>query len=229
MRPRNNRPLLLAGMLLLLSALVAGGCSRAARHEVLTFFFTGVPPLDWVPPEEAASKPAEDPALAKMSTRERLLAKRDQEAAMRPFTGPYVHGPYAADACEQCHEMAAGGFGFGNMASQTKMNIIPGRFVVPLAELCVVCHAGKGSAAAQAAGLRLHGPAWNCVACHSPHNSKEPYLLKVEAGKLCRQCHGKGFIHDAELHEGLEECLECHNPHMGRDARMLRDDFQEGF
>jgi len=77
--------------------------------------------------------------------------------------------------------------------------------------------------------LRLHGPVWNCVACHHPHNGKEPYLLKVEEGKLCQQCHAKGYIHDTDLHEGQDDCLECHNPHLGRDAKMLRDDFQETF
>lgn len=229
MMPRNNQGLLRAGLLLLLAAVLAGGCSRQARYEVLTFFFTGVPPLDWVEPEETETKPAVDPSLAGMSRRERLLAERDRVQAMRPFTGPYVHGPYAADACDQCHEMAAGGFGFGSRASQTQKNIIPGRFVLPPEEICVVCHVSKGNAAAQAAGLRLHGPAWNCVLCHHPHHSREPYFLKVEAGQLCQQCHRPGYIHDAGLHEGLEDCLECHNPHMGRDANMLRDDFQETF
>lgn len=229
---RNNYRLLLAGLLpVLLAMLAGGGCSRADRHEVLTFFFTGVPPLDGgeSKPVEAPKPSAVDSALAKMSLKERRLAERDRAAALRPFTGPYVHGPFAAQSCEECHEMAAGGFGFGNMASQTKMNIIPGRFVRPPEQLCVACHAGKGNAAAQGAGLRLHGPAWNCGLCHQPHNGKEPYFLKMKAGELCRQCHGDGYIHDVDLHAGVEECLECHNPHLGRDARMLREDFDETF
>lgn len=230
--PRNNRRLLLAGLLLALWAAAGTGCSRADRYEVLTFFFTGVPPLDGEPPKTKAVETPQadvDPSLAKMSPRERRLAERDRAAAMKPFTGPYVHGPFAAQSCEECHEMAAGSFGFGNMASQTKKNIIPGRFVRPMEQLCVACHTSKGNEAIRAAGLRLHGPAWNCTACHQPHNGKEPYFLKLGANELCRQCHGQGYIHDADLHAGMEECLECHNPHMGRDARMLREDFEETF
>lgn len=222
---RNNCRLLLTVVLPALLAILAAGCSSAARHEVLTFFFTGVPPMDGGSPKAAAV----DSALPKMSLYERRLADRDRIAALRPFTGPYVHGPFAAQSCEQCHEMAAGGFGFGNIASQTKMNIVPGRFVLPPAELCVACHAGKSNAAAQAAGLRLHGPAENCLICHQPHNGKAPYFLKMNVGELCRQCHGDGYIHDADLHTEVEDCLECHNPHLGRDAAMLRDDYQETF
>ena len=222
---RNNRQLIIFCLLL---ALTVTGCSRGARYQVLTFFFTGVPPLD-APPEsaETPTTAAVDPALAR---RDQILAERARARAMAPYTGPYSHGPYAAKDCEQCHEMSsAGGFGFGTSSADAKKTIVPGRFVLPREQLCVACHAGKGAAAVQAAGLRLHGPAWNCVVCHHPHSSPEPYFLKVKAEQLCLECHGDGFIHDTDLHTGLSDCLECHNPHLGRDAMMLRDDFRETF
>lgn len=227
MRFSNSRILCL--MVLLALLLGFSGCSRQGRYQVLTFFFTGVPPLD-APPESspgvAAAEDEVDPALAR---REQILAERARAEARKPYTGAYAHGPYAAKECGQCHEMAKGSFGFGNLASQTQMNIVPARFVLPRAELCVACHTNKSPAAAAAAGLRLHGPAWLCTSCHSPHNGQEPFFLKVAVDQLCQQCHGEGFIHARELHDGLSACLDCHNPHLGRDTAMLRDTYQETF
>jgi len=216
---QNKRRLLFLGLLLTLLVVVAG-CSREARYEVLTFFFTGVPAFDAPPEVEVVAGPV-------LSRREQLLAKRDQEAAAKVFSGPYVHGPYAANECEQCHEMAKGTGSGGSRDG--KKTIVPGRFVLPPQELCVACHTTKSAASAQAAGLHLHGPGWNCIHCHNHHNGREPALLRVKVEQLCLQCHGGGNIHDAALHEGVENCLECHNPHMGRDPRMLREDFEETF
>lgn len=229
MRPSNKRRLLLAVLPLVVLPALVGGCSRAARYEVLTFFFTGVPPLDWVAPENPMTEP--DPAQALLSAKERRLLEMKRAQASRAFTGMYTHGPYAAQACAECHVMGSGGFGFrsGSSSETEQKTIVPGQFILPPEQLCVACHASKGVAAAQAAGLRSHGPSWNCLLCHQPHNGREPYFLKIAANDLCRQCHAEGYIHDAGLHEGLEDCLECHNPHMGYDAHMLRDDIPETF
>ncbi len=203
------------------------GCAPETRYRVLTFFFTGVPPLHGPSPAELAAQEAA--SAAQRAKSQPTQAELDRLAALKPFTGPYVHGPYAADDCSQCHEMAEGGFSFGNSDAVAKKSIVPGQFVRTPVELCVACHTSKSSVAAQAAGLRLHGPAWLCTNCHQPHSSRQRYLLKTAAGKLCLQCHGAGFIQDTELHAGLTDCLECHNPHLGMNARMLRDDFEEVF
>jgi predicted CXXCH cytochrome family protein len=222
--PRSKRHLLLFGLLLAILPVLTGGCSREARHQVLTILFTGVPPLDWVPPEVAVAESAQ-------AARERRQLEMKRAQASKGFSGMYAHGPYAGEACAECHIMSSGGFGFrgGSSSEGEKKSIVPGQFTLPIEELCVACHAGKGNAAAQAAGLSSHGPGWNCVSCHHPHNGREPYFLKVAANDLCRQCHADGYIHTAELHEGLVDCLKCHNPHMGRDASMLRDDLREAY
>lgn len=224
--PRNNCRV--AGFCLLLLLFVGiTGCSHDMRMQLLSIFFTGVPGIDAPSEEETASlKAAVEADFKKKNPSKAELARR---AAMEPFRGPYVHGPYAAGSCEQCHELAAGGFSFGNKADPTKKNIVPGKFKRPPYEICVECHTSKGNAAVQAAGLRLHGPAWLCTTCHLPHSSKYRYLLKAEATKLCLECHGDGYIHDKELHTAVGDCLQCHNPHLGRDAMMLRDDFRETF
>jgi len=223
---RSRLAILLPSLLAALALLaVFSGCTRQARYPVLTFFFTGVPPLDAPDEPPPAETPTVDPALAKRAL---ILAKAAAEAA-KPYEGPFIHGPYASRACDQCHEMAAGGFGFGTTSQGADKTIVPGKFVLPPDQLCVACHTSKSVAVVQAAGLRLHGPAWNCTLCHHSHNSQNRYFLRLVPAKLCRQCHADGFIHDTELHAGVEDCLDCHNPHMGRDAFMLRDDYQETF
>ncbi|MFA7384228.1 MAG: hypothetical protein WC001_12350, partial [Desulfurivibrionaceae bacterium] len=84
--PRNNYRLLLAGLLPALLAILAGGCSRAARHDVLTFFFTGVPPLDGGGGKGAGAPRAPTVVwvLVKRALKEKRRAERDRAAALGP-------------------------------------------------------------------------------------------------------------------------------------------------
>lgn len=221
--PRSKRHVLLVWLLLALVSLLAGGCSREVRYQVLTFFFTGVPPLDWVPPEET------NPAQIALEARERRQLKSRRAQADRVFTGVYAHGPYVGEACAECHVMTVGGFGFrsGGSSETEKKTIAPGQFVLPPGELCVACHAGKGNAALQTAGRYAHGPGWNCLTCHEPHNSKEPYLLKAAANDLCQRCHGnsKGNAAaqaaDLYSHGPGWNCVSCHDPHSSKEPALL--------
>ncbi|NCO51613.1 MAG: hypothetical protein GW875_05910 [Deltaproteobacteria bacterium] len=212
-------------LLLALLALVLGGCSAETRYSVLTFFFTGVPPLHGPSPEELAAQQA---AAAEQAAAQPVSAEEQARlAALKPYDGPYVHGPYAAEECEQCHVMAVGGFSFGAKADPNKKNIVPGRFQRTPGELCGNCHRSKSAEAAYAAGLNLHGPVGVCTNCHYPHSGRYPFFVRAAGSEICRRCHSTGFIQDSELHEGLTECLECHNPHMGLGAAMLRDEHAE--
>jgi predicted CXXCH cytochrome family protein len=213
-------------LLVLLLALALAGCSARSRYKVLTFFFTGVPPY--------GTKAVVPPTAAELAQAERaklLLKKQRRLAVIKKFTGDWAHGPFAARLCEDCHIMSTfGSFGNGHSLAYPKSTIRPGKFVMPIAKLCVSCHSSKSAALVQAAGLRLHGPvAHNCTYCHSPHHTNERYMLKARPNKLCVQCHAPGFIFTTALHAGKTNCLKCHNPHTGRNAKMLRDDFQETF
>ncbi|MEK7394732.1 MAG: hypothetical protein AAB214_19410, partial [Fibrobacterota bacterium] len=144
------------------------GCDRYARHKVLTFFFTGVPPLD-----EGKNAPQKARAAEKTAAGEGKQPKRRSVIKATRFS----HGPYASGACYLCHQTSeTGGFrGFAKEAKSTgsiaKPGIVPGKLVVPLRELCAGCHETKSPERARREGLWVHGPvsAGLCTQCHGPH------------------------------------------------------------
>lgn len=224
MRLSNSLPLVI---ILLALTLLVSACSREVRYQTLTFFFTGVPPLDYQPP---AALPTQASAAPLNALEKYALARRVADAQRSQSMSDYTHGPFAGEKCDACHQtQIGGGFGFGGGGAD-KVTVMPTDFQAPRQELCIGCHTSKGPKAIAAAGLRLHGPAMtDCTLCHHPHASKEPFFFRVAADKLCQQCHAEGFIADAPLHADAGRCLDCHNPHLGRDALMLRDDFLEVF
>lgn len=195
--------------LMLLLTLVISGCSPETRHQVLTVFFTGVPPLGG-----DAELNGEDGGGT--------VARR--AFPVRYERGGFVHGPYAARECGTCHEMVP-----PPRAGEKSTRIVVGQFVRERQEMCIACHTEKSADRARADGLWLHGPTSSCLGCHHPHASPDPALLRRDAGELCLSCHSEGLIHSAEQHEGLTACMDCHNPHLGQDAMMLRWDYEETF
>ncbi len=209
--------------MVILGLLIASlwGCDRHTRHKVLTFFFTGVPPL-----EEGKKAPEEGKEVAeaqKVQKKRRLISKAI----------PFSHGPYAARLCDGCHDTSptvdfrrstrrqAGGIG------RTRRGII----VAPIKELCTECHTYKSAQRAYEEGLWLHGPVaeGNCVICHSPHESPNPYLLRVKSEEICIGCHSEGYIVNTAVHSGSRDCLSCHNPHLGKDMLLLVEGYNEVF
>jgi len=221
---RSSAPLLAALLSALLAAAFFAGCDRYARHRVLTFFFTGVPPLD-------DGKKGAEKARAEKPPGEKAPPKRRPVVVATRFS----HGPYASGACYYCHQTSeTGGFrGLGKKeeakGALAKGGIVPGKLVAPLRELCVGCHETKSAAAAARAGLWTHGPvaAGYCTACHAPHAGPEPFFLAKKAEAVCAGCHAGGFIRNATLHEGKTDCLSCHNPHFGRSASLLAAEHRE--
>ncbi|MDI6871076.1 MAG: cytochrome c3 family protein [Bacillota bacterium] len=60
-----------------------------------------------------------------------------------------------------------------------------------------------------------------CTACHDPHGTPDPWLLRARSGTVCYPCHPKPDSPE-NLWTGektfrrsahAEVCLECHNPH----------------
>ena len=83
MVPKKTGMMILASFLIVFTA----GCDRYTQHNVLTFFFTGVPPLEGG--ETSGAAPA---------------VPENLENALNLTA--FVHGPKAAGQCFQCHETA---------------------------------------------------------------------------------------------------------------------------
>ena len=97
---RRNRYAILVPALLLVVALALPGCS----HQVLTFFFTGVPE----PGQEDTAAVTADPA-----------AKRQERVRVR-ISYSFVHGPVGANRCNLCHQSRG-----GNVFSQPGGSALP--------------------------------------------------------------------------------------------------------
>lgn len=223
----------LAGMAAGGLVLGVSGCTPVDRHKVLTFFFTGVPPLGSEDKEDAEERQRrEDAGKSKLLRLVQVQVNKQRRAVQ---SGRYTHGPYASNQCNLCHETSAsGGFrGFGKRegARTAKAGAVSGKLVAPMAELCGGCHTSKSIAAAYQTGLWVHGPVSTgyCVLCHGPHAGPEPYLLLKKANELCQDCHKEGLIFSASLHADKTDCMQCHNAHLGKDSRMLRADYREAW
>jgi predicted CXXCH cytochrome family protein len=210
----------------LIAAVAVSGCSQATRHDVLTFFFTGVPE----PGEEAAAEARADAAVA---AREERRRKKKAPKQVQFFK----HGPYGAGQCERCHATAASkpfrtGKARVSDAAVAQAPSFGPRLAFPWEELCVTCHSEKSPAAAKANGLWQHGPVakGRCTLCHSPHQSKRQYtLLKENNVELCTQCHSINDLQITVQHkqDPTADCISCHNPHVGRSPSLLKAEYDE--
>lgn len=177
--------------------LLLAACSPVTRHQVLTFFFTGVPPLEGeAAPEqpEAAPEPA---APARMG----LPFRRAPEF--------WVHGPYGARACDACHATGQPG--------------VPPVAGIPSGELCARCHTTFVAALRPGGERWIHGPvaSGECIACHDPHRSPNRYMLRAAPEALCARCHQPSDVAANPAHEQADGvCLNCHDPH-GGDTRAV--------
>lgn len=213
---------------------LATGCDRLARHKVLTFFFTGVPSIE---EQDRMKEAAREMAKGPKTVADAQTATKKKKSSAIPPSREFAHGPFAASACFLCHETSVrgGALSAGNTAgsksSEPSRSIVPGNYVVPLQELCASCHESKSPQRANASGLWVHGPVGNgyCIMCHSPHASREPYMLLKDADALCAGCHGEGEILTRTLHKDRRDCISCHNPHVGKDSRLLKADYLESW
>lgn len=223
-----RRNWVLAGLFLLsFLILFISGCDKYTRHEVLTFFFTGVPLLEEDKKAEAGEKKTAEVQLAKNKKKRRKIIRKSKF---------FVHGPSAAGQCYQCHD-TSGTFAFRKTGKKEvgdipRLGELSGRLVAPLEDICTECHIQKLARSANSKDFWLHGPVagGNCTFCHSPHQSPFQYmLLKEKSIELCTQCHVKGYVLEIEEHKKDKECISCHNPHIGKSRFLLKKDFNEMF
>lgn len=214
------------------------GCSPQARHTLLTFFFTGVPPLEGVEPSAAAASP--------VIAAEEQAAPAQQEATVAQAPAPppkpqqlyYSHPVWEEGKCAACHQVNKL-FSFAPGAAGGKRHTtpvfyagggMPGPLLRPKDKLCNECHTDKAGLRAIKENLWIHNTAakGDCLACHDAHQSRLSGVLRMAADQLCRSCHTEEKIAALPMHyQGDEPCLSCHNPHLGKDRRLLTRDYRE--
>ncbi len=234
--------------MVMLSVLITSisGCDRQGRYKVLTFFFTGVPPLEEEQQKGAewdknlAAGEVENATFISLITIKLPVDKKPAVGAVEKATAPqvtvYTHPLTAAWQCDRCHRTTANFGLFGQRARQTvfrKGGLPPGPLVVPRNELCVACHNDKSAAEALTQGLWLHPTSakGDCYACHDPHQSTNRSVLLANPRKICTPCHTEAEmmpkVKDREAHRQTADCLSCHNPHLGKDRLLLKKDYKE--
>jgi predicted CXXCH cytochrome family protein len=199
------------------------GCSKHSRHRVLTFFFTGVPPLE----EEVRAEEKKTVENQKTVDAEIPLEKKEIDQKPKIFS----HTPYASKSCESCHAVS----GFFRSTKINTATIVgrnagaPGLLIVPVKELCIKCHKHFSPSKIYGEGLRLHAPAaqGQCTSCHNSHQSENKYLLITKREKICIRCHSAGFMLNSADHKKSTDCLGCHNSHLGKGKDMLQKNYKE--
>lgn len=189
------RDTMLGACLLALAAIALVGCDPIGRHKVLSTIFDGVPSLP--PPEQICNEYAE----------KRIAEVKDElsdKKKMLVIDTKSQHAPYQEKKCNDCHD-------------KTSQN---GLITAPT-KLCLVCHSGFVK------GQFVHGPVavGACSACHQPHSSKFPSLLKTEQNAICSTCHREkrtaSAMHDRLAAQGIG-CTDCHDPHFGSTPFFLK-------
>ena len=124
-----------------------------------------------------------------------------------------AHQPVKAGDCATCHVAQPGAAGKCQSPESAAWKL-----AAEQPALCAKCHDVKG-------GTPLHPviKTSGCTACHNPHTSPNPALLKLyPVDTLCYKCHAK--FDDAEfVHTAVKQgkCLGCHSPHAGEAAPLL--------
>jgi len=182
---------LVAGLIVGFALGGALGCGTPQeRYKTLSRFFDGVPNPDDEQESQGQS------------------GKREWKFKLKGST----HKPWAERECSACHPQRR---------KENEGNIIPEvSMTTSLAawKQCHTCHSDAEKVGPKRVvvpkGAWLHGPAaaGECRACHLPHRSDHPFLLRTEKiEETCRGCHqtvGPRSGAMAQL-----DCAKCHDPH----------------
>ena len=176
----------------------AVSCTPAKKHEFLTFFFDGVPPLYEV----------NEPSEAEVSD----VNAQDEDDLEPSKPVIFIHEPWK-NCGDNCHNRTETKHGFRGAG------VIGLKASAP--ELCYECHEKFKDLEGW-----VHGPVATgaCTYCHNPHKSKHKYLLKEAVPELCYQCHRKDEIDLIADHskESYMQCNDCHVGHASPIKALLK-------
>lgn len=178
-RPRSRLPSLL--VCAVVASALAGGCSGARRHRILTLFFDGVPApgSEAVAPGSAAAGAA-PPSIARLGGHGPYAARmceschesRLTNALVEPpeklcyrchdiaMTARFVHGPLASGGCTSCHDPHSSPYRYLLLSESDTF--------------CFSCHAEADVRRSSA----HEGVGDDCTRCHDAHMSDREHLLK---------------------------------------------------
>jgi len=117
------------------------------------------------------------------------------------------HPPFEERRCGMCHE---------SRFSVTLKGTQP--------QVCFGCHKDFLT---DAKVTHLPVEEGECTACHQPHGSANPRLLKNAGADLCWNCHStfaakaKGPLQSIHPPVLNGQCLRCHAPHVSANRRLL--------
>lgn len=133
----------------------------------------------------------------------RFVSSKGKSAPQLVFRSYSLH-PALNDGCDGCHLLANG-----------KLQVIDQK------EACYACH-GNFEKAAGREKRYLHEPVagGECTACHAPHFSALPKLMKDAKG--CGACH-EPYPQQGTVHRPVRDgrCVACHDPHAGAMPKLL--------
>ncbi len=208
--------------LFLFVLLLVSGCDRKSRYQVMTTVFTGVPPYE----EYYTDKPE-------------AVDEEDADASNGPRV--YSHPVFEARICSSCHknvDPAQSDFSAGAPEGlAVDPSAPPPELLLAREKLCTAsCHIDKTPRRAIRENLWLHNPVarGKCLACHAPHQSSNPFQLRLPEAEVCVSCHAPDTLtrashldktgNEAEL---TASCRTCHTVHMGVDSQLLVNEYKE--
>ena len=218
--------------LLLIVALLATGChTPEQRHEVLSFFFDGVPPpesmRDTVQTDTLTGDAGESAIFPQHSEHPPWLNRQCRACHDIIDRGPLVR---ASDLCLTCHKKekvilvpahAPVGDGSCLVCHEPHQSEWQKLLRETPEKLCAHCHDYKETRFATR--HKPLGTDRNCTDCHDGHGGKGPSFLKTGL-QVCGRCHFNDMRKRAPLHGPVAAgmCTLCHGGHGGKEKSLLK-------
>ncbi len=195
-----------------ISCFLLQGCDQMTKHQVLSFFFDGVPTVkETTEAQTEVVLPEAEPV--------NIPTAAEKNLAVRPGPTTVQHPPYAVKMCYGCHQTTkmttAAPVGFTLLDEKLR--------------ICLRCHDYMSQEDLGKTFAWVHAPVQfgACLECHNPHETANPYMMQSwPIQKLCFKCHNEERILKTMLHEEIDDtaCTECHDPHGSQARFMLKTD-----
>ena len=217
-----RRTALIGLSLLVFLCIFVVSCDKVKHHDILTFFFEGVPPLgeDQFAEELVDSdfqglsrtrpkqtwfvhQPRKDCTLCHDNSRQRVFSS--QTYLIKPVpelcyqchvdyttTASYVHGPVAVGRCLFCHN--------------PHKSRIEHLLIEPEPQLCYLCH---NIDAMNSIPAHLVKQQFACTDCHNAHTSSVKYLLNEESALEGNTVEGAESVDGAVQSQNLVGLTEA--------------------